>query len=51
MTSMKKLVSSTVLLLLSAYAIAQNTNPNNFQKMVDFLPPAPNAVQLLNTVR
>jgi hypothetical protein len=44
---MKKLICNSILLFLSAYAIAQTANPNNFQKMVDFLPPAPNAAAII----
>ena len=44
---MKKLVSNGILLLLSVYTTAQTANPNNFQKMVDFLPPAPNAAAII----
>ncbi|GAB2808970.1 DUF5977 domain-containing protein [Ferruginibacter profundus] len=42
---MKKLIYNALLLLLSVYATAQNAN--NFQKMVDFLPPAPNAAAII----
>lgn len=42
---MKKLVCNVIVLLLSFYATAQNAN--NFQKMVDFLPPAPNAAAII----
>ena len=44
---MKKLVFIGLLLLLSVYATAQNANADNFQKMVDFLPPAPNASAII----
>lgn len=42
---MKQLVSTGMLLLMVIVAAAQNSN--NFQKMVDFLPPAPNAAAII----
>lgn len=46
-TSMKKSVFVGLLLFLSLYAAAQSGNPDNFQKMVDFLPPPPNAAAII----
>ena len=46
-TSMNKLVCNAIALLISAFATAQSGNLTNFQKMVDFLPPAPNAAAII----
>ena len=45
-TSMKKAVFYGLLLFVSLHGMGQ-ANPNNFQKMVDFLPPAPNASAII----
>ncbi|MCB0709211.1 MAG: hypothetical protein KDC15_07450 [Chitinophagaceae bacterium] len=44
---MKRFILNGLVLLLSFYTKAQNSNSNNFQKMVDFLPPAPNAAAII----
>jgi len=44
---MKRFIFIGFLLLFSFYATSQNSNSNNFQKMVDFLPPAPNASAII----
>ena len=43
--NMKKLILSNLLLWIGMFVFAQNAN--NFQKMVDFLPPAPNASAII----
>lgn len=46
-TSMKKQMFNILLLVIPGCSIAQNGNPDNFQKMVDFLPPPPNAAAII----
>jgi len=44
---MKKSLFFGLFLSLSLFVAAQNGNSDNFQKMVDFLPPAPNAAAII----
>ena len=44
---MNRIFYSFLLVLSSSAANSQNANPGNFQKMVDFLPPAPNAAEII----
>lgn len=43
---MKKLLSISLCLCISSTAFCQQANPDNFAKMVDFLPPPPNAAAI-----